>query len=179
MSFFDPFTAQDWVTFVLAALALVVSAGSLIQNHFFRPRPHFEMQWAKEAMEDPSGVVIGICRFWNDGDATARNVRLNVKGKGIVCRIDHWDHWDEFPPGERHGFEVPLEPAVRDWVSMSEKGILRVESTPDPALRGRRPKRDEYLRPVVSIKYRGRWRKVTSKAPPIEDLEMVPAGGAC
>jgi hypothetical protein len=183
VDFFKPFTEQDWVTFGLAALAFLVSAGSLVQNHFFRARPHFTFEWAQESFEYPGGVIVTVCRFWNDGDATARNVRLEIDGAGIVTKVKEWDHWDEFKPGERHGFEVPLESALRDWAAPGAHprnlDIYPVESTPPPTRPGQLPADRPLIRPVVSIRYRGRWRKVKTKAPDPSRLTLMVASAGC
>ena len=73
-------------------------------------------------MVGPNGVLITICRIWNDGDATAHNVRLSVEAEGVVCNLKYWEHWHEYEPGRgKHGFEVPLEPVDYGWTSLSTK----------------------------------------------------------
>jgi hypothetical protein len=178
--FFATFEPKDWVTSALALAAIVIAGGSLIQNHFFRPRPHFTIEWHDESLE-VNGVLATFCRFWNDGDATARNVRVTVEGDGIVCNLPVWDRWDEFEPGKRHGFEVPLEPAVYGFVSLRDRAFYAPEGAPvavPASASGWAPPRTrtEVLRPVVTIRYRGRWRPITSKAPA---LPGTPIMGGC
>ncbi|WP_390178104.1 hypothetical protein [Microbacterium sp. MTN4-26] len=182
MEFFASFTAQDWLTFVMASLAVLVAGAELIQNHFFRQRPHFEFEWADEIFEGPDGMLIGVCRFWNDGDATARNLRLNIEAEGMVCNLKHWDHWDEFRPGERHGFEVPFEPAIRGWGPpgpdlQSTKVINAVDPKPRTPPGQLPSRRRPLVRPVVSLQYRGKRRPVTTKAPSPESLSLMGGGG--
>lgn len=174
-------TVPDVVTGGLATTAIVVSVGTLIQTALFRSKPHFWVEWAGEAMQI-NGVVVTICRFGNDGDVPARNVRVTVHGKGIVSDLKYWNQIDKFEDGDRIGFEVPLEPARRGWdapLADPPRTIYPINmSEPVPRLTDFR-KDVEYLRPVVKIKYRGRWRKVKSRAPKPSTLDFMHSGNTC
>lgn len=183
--FFKTFTSQDWLTFWLAAGALavslgslVVAIGSLIQNHRFKPRPHFSFEWAGDVFE-VNGVLVTLCRVWNDGDAPARNVRLTVNARGVDCKLQAWDWWTEVLPGaEKHGFEVPLEPCEYNWVGPGGmKSVMPLPGAPDPSRPGQPGRiRTNVLRPVVAVKYRGRWRKAKTKAPVLSGQPIL---GGC
>lgn len=176
-------TVPDTLTAIAAVGALAMSGASLRQSAKQRPQPHFWIEWEKHAFEF-NGVLVVVCRFGNDGTDAARNLRVTVKGPGIVCKLKHWDQFDKFPDGERLGFEVPLEPAIRDWAphgSPADRGreLLPAGSAQKPTPLGALPLRDEYLRPVVKLKYRGRWRAVRSRAPKATTLEFIGRSAAC
>ncbi|QKJ18956.1 hypothetical protein [Microbacterium hominis] len=180
--FFSQFQANDWATAALAVVAILISVGTLLQNAWFRPKPHFEIEWEPLSMVGPNGVLITICRIWNDGDATARNVRLSVEAEGVVCNLKYWEHWHEYEPGKgKHGFEVPLEPVDYGWTSLSTKEMYPTAWTdeqrryPNHEMQGVFT-REKVLRPIVKIRYRGRWRPVSSKAPA---LSGTPTMGGC
>jgi hypothetical protein len=174
-------SVADVVTGLLAVIAIVVSIGTLIQTAVFRPKPHFWIEWAEEAFQF-NGVVVTVCRFGNDGDIPARNVRVTVHGKGIFSDLKYWDQIDKFDDGDRLGFEVPLEPARRGWdapLSDQPRTIYPIDmDAAAPRLTGFRPG-TEYLRPTVKIKYRGRWRKAKSRAPKTSRLSFMHSGNTC
>lgn len=168
-------TAADTLTGVLAVVAIFMSGAALRQNSKFQPRPKIKFEWAGEKYVY-NGVMVTVCRIINVGTGAARDMRVTVKGSGIVCKLPDWDQWDKFDEAQRYGFEVPLEPAVRYW---SSPGTGRDRDVYEPSSMGvtvapkHKLKPGEYLRPVVEVRYRGRRRALKSTAPNASTLTSM------
>jgi len=170
------------VSFVLAVLALLISLLDVAYTAWARPRPHFAIEWQTPTagVSVPGDVMVAYCSIWNDGDATARNVRLRVLHPRIECDRPFWERWHEFEPGrDREHLEIPIEASRYRAVSLSERDLVRLDPWPDGVERREfiTPwRRDEVLRPTVELRYRGRLRPVRWKAPV---FEPVPSLGGC
>lgn len=167
-------TAADWVTAALAVLALVASGINVVQNHRFQPRPHFDIAIETVATENEQGVMTILCFVSNDGDATARNVRVQVSAPWMrdTTGTSHWARWTRFAPDDQAQMLVlPAEPCIRRTVSL---GVYELFPLGDRLTRG--APRARAKRPTVSISYRGRFLPVRKTATAVDP---VPRFGGC
>lgn len=166
---------------MLAVLAILISLADVAYTVWARPRPHFAIEWQPDrAAVAGNDVMVAVCWIWNDGDATARNVRLRVVHPRIECARPFWERWHEFEPGRGRQFlEIPIEPSRYETVGLNEWALRRLDTLPE-GLEARDYitvwERAEVLRPIVELRYRGRLRPVRWKVPAYPPL---PSLGGC
>lgn len=115
-----------------------------------------------------------LCFISNDGDAIARNVRVEVRAPWMrdESGMTKWAVWQKFTPDQQaEMLTLPAEPCVRRLVSL---GVSELFPLGDRLPRGARRARAE--RPSVTIRYRGRFFPVRKTAPLVEP---VPTLGGC
>jgi hypothetical protein len=167
-------SAADWITAGLAVLALVASGINLVQNQRFQPRPHFDVAMEAVATENEYGVMTILCFVSNDGDATARNVRVQVIAPWMqdTTGRTRWAHWTKFTPDQQaEMLALPAEPCVRRTTGL---GVYELFPLGKQLPRG--ATRTVAERPTVSIRYRGRILPVRKTARPVDP---TPTFGGC
>jgi hypothetical protein len=172
--FLASLTAADWIAAGLAVLALAVSGINVVQNHRFQPRPHFDIMMEPVATENEYGVMTILCFITNDGDAIARNVRVEVSAPWMRDRTGtrKWAVWQKLSP-DQHAemLRLPAEPCMRQSVGLGVHELFPLgERLPPGTPRARAE------RPTITIRYRGRLLPIRKTA---SAVEPVPTFGGC